>query len=493
MTRLVRAPGARAWTHRNSLTVLARDGRALRFEGDSADLALAVFEHLAVPRSRKEVVAHIEALSGAPLPSPAIVDELLATLTELGALASVERRAITTPPARRRVVLCVSGAIAAAHAPSLVTRMLAAGWELRLAATRNALRFVSRDALEAIAATPVEASHWTRRDRTRAHHIELAEWAELVVVYPASATTLARIAHGDCDDVVSATVIATRAPVVLCPSMNPMMYASPSIERNLRTLRDDGMHLVVPGAGVEVAHAPRDRVPVLGPAPSPDDVFAVANTVLNAPAPRPSPSLILDVGQGRSDVWNAVYATTAPHDLPWYVAVPERGLVAALDALAHAKLRALDIGTGVGTMACHLASLGCSVVATDVSPAAIELARARDISRTVTFVVDDVCASALEGPFDLIVDRGCLHCLPRERHTQWRDTLARVSAPGARLLLLVHDVAESDAAGTEGYTEAGLRAFLAPLCDEVRVTGSAMRGPRGLARRAWRCTARVAV
>jgi 3-polyprenyl-4-hydroxybenzoate decarboxylase len=484
VTRLVRAAGARAWAHRDTLTVLAGDGRALRFDGHSADLALAVFEHLAVPRTRDELLAHVASLTGAALPSPAIVDDLLAALTAVHAVASIADRPPPSAPAPRRVVLCVSGAVAAAHAPALVTRMLAAGWELRLAATRNALRFVARDALEAIAATPVEDSHWRRRDRTRAHHIELAEWAELVVVYPASATTLARIARGDCDEVVSATVIATRAPVVLCPSMNPAMYGAPSVQRNLGALRDDGMHLVVPAAGVEVAHAPRDRAPVLGPAPTPDDVFAVARAVLG----QHTPALPHDRAG-----WNALYAASAPHSLPWHRDAPEDDLAAALDALARPDLRALDLGTGVGTVARYLAALGCAVVATDVAPAAIEHARARDRTGAVTFAVDDACASALTGPFDLVVDRGCLHCLPREDHTRWRDTLARVSAPGARLVLLVHDVSERGAAGTVGYDEAGLRALLAPLCDELRVSPSVMRGPGGVARKAWRCTARVAV
>ncbi len=480
--RIVRAPSTRAWSHRDTLTVLSRDGRALRFDGASADLALAVYELLALPRTRAEVLAYVAERSGEPLTSTAPVEQLLGALASIGAIAAPPPSARATSP--RRVVLCVSGAVSAAHAPALLTRMLGERWDVRLSATPSALRFVARDALEAIAGTALVTSHWQRGDgRARAHHVELAEWAELVLVYPASATTLSRIARGDCSDVVSATVIATRAPVVLAPSMNAAMYAAPSVERNLRQLRDDGHYVIVPAAGVEVAHAPPDRAPMLGPAPSPDDVFAVARAVLS----------LTDRPQLPSDVmgWDALYQRVPARDLPWFAEAPEADLAAALQALCHAGMRALDLGTGTGTVALHLAALGCHVIATDVSPAALDLARARDASHAVDWRLDDVASSALEGPFDLVVDRACLHSLPRERHAAWRDTLVRVSAPDARLALLVHDVSEEAAAGTFGYDEAGLRAFLAPACDEVRVAPSTMRGARGPSRRAWLCTARV--
>lgn len=475
--RVVRAPGARAWASRDAVTVLARDGRALRFEGSSADLALAVFEHLAIPRTRDEVIARVESLSGAPMASTGSLDALLAALSDVGATASWRDRSAPNDPAGARVVLAVSGAIAAAFAPALLTRMLAARWEVRLAATQNALRFVSREALEAIAASPLTASHWNRGDRARAHHVELAEWAELMVVYPASATTLSRIARGDCDDVVSATAIATRAPVVLAPSMNAAMYESPSVERNLSLLRGDGFHLVVPTAGVEVAQAPDARSPMIGPAPSTDDVFAVASAVLA----QHGPTLPRDAAE-----WESVYRGG---ELPWDREAPEGDLAVALQCVASRGARALDLGTGTGPVARRLSELGCDVTATDVSRAALD--RARALSPSIAWTLDDATASALRGPFEVIVDRGCLHCLPRGSHGAWRELVARVAAPGARLVLLVHDARESRAAATEGYDEAGVKAFLGAVCDEVRVAPSTMGGDRGPSRRAWLCTARV--
>lgn len=476
-SRIVRAPLAKAWASRDAVTVLARDGRALRFEGSSADLALAVFEFLALPRTRDEVIARVEALTGAPLASTASLDELLAALSGVGATTVWRDRSGSNDSEGARVVLAVSGAIAAAFAPALLTRMLAAKWDVRLVATQNALRFVSREALEAIASSSLVASHWDRTDRARAHHIELAEWAELMVVYPASATTLSRIARGDCDDVVSATAIATRAPVVLAPSMNVAMYESPSVERNLSQLRDDGFHLVVPAAGVEVAQRPEVRTPMIGPAPSTDDVFAISSALLS----QTRPTLPSDAAS-----WDRRYQT---RDLPWNREAPEGDLAVALQCVASRGARALDLGTGLGTVALRLSSLGCEVTATDLSQIALDRGRAIDPSIAWTF--DDVTASSLRGPFDVIVDRGCLHCLPRASHGAWRDLIARVATPGARLVLLVHDVSVSKAAATQGYDEAGLKALLSPVCDEVRVAPSVMGGDRGPLRRAWLCTARL--
>ncbi len=481
--RIARATGAKAWSSRDRLTVLAREGRALRFEGASADLALAVFEMLALPHTRDEVIARVEAMSGAPLASATPVDELLAAFASIRA-TTVVREGFTSKERRARVVLAVSGAVAAAHAPTLLTRMLASQGEVRLAATRSALRFVARDALEAIASSPLRASHWSRGDRTRAHHIELAEWAEVMVVFPASATTIARIATGDCSDVVSATAIATRAPVVLAPSMNAAMYAAPSVERNLRQLREDGFHLVVPAAGVEVAHAPEDRAPMLGPAPSTDDVFEIARAVL-AEARRAQTSLPTD-----RDGWDSLYRGRHPSTLSWHRGALEDDLALTLSALASKGHRALDLGTGSGLVASALAGFQCTVTAVDLSSVAIERASLRGVARLVGWVVGDVTEALPAGPFDLIVDRGCLHCLPRERHVAWREQVARVSAPGARLVALVHDESESSAA-TNGYGESSLRAFLDPLCEELRVTASRMGGDLGPSRNAWLCVGRV--
>ena len=90
-------------------------------------------------------------------------------------------------------------------------------------------------------------------------HVALAEWADLVVVYPASATTIARLAHGDFSDVVAAVALTTRAPVVIVPSMNAEMLEAPAVQRNLDVLRGDGVAIVHGVPGEEAADAPAVR------------------------------------------------------------------------------------------------------------------------------------------------------------------------------------------------------------------------------------------
>lgn len=168
-----------------------------------------------------------------------------------------------------RVVLGLTGAVASMHAPALVLRMQQRGFRVRVAATAGALRFVQAGALEALAHEPVVAGIWPADERLRVPHIELAEWADAVVVCPASATTISRLATGDHDSIVSAVALSTRAPVLVVPSMNALMLTSPAVQRNLAQLVTDGLHVAAPAAGIEVADHPEARMPAIGAAPPP--------------------------------------------------------------------------------------------------------------------------------------------------------------------------------------------------------------------------------
>jgi phosphopantothenoylcysteine decarboxylase len=483
MIERMRVVGVRVWRHKKQLTVLGSDQRALRFEGHSADLAEAVLELLSVACTREQLFSHLEAAAGQTIPTPGPVDDLLRSLSSIGVLRTVTNFTSQRARSERNVVLAVSGAVAAAHAPMMLSALLQEGYNVRVALTENALRFTTREALEAISHGTVVTSHWQRDDRTHAYHIELAEWAELVLVYPATATTLARMAHGECSDVVCATAIAARCPVVVAPSMNASMYHSPSVQRNLETLRDDGFYMVLPTAGVEVALAPEQRVAMYGPAPLPDDIVAIVRTVLQTNSGVQLPH------DARS--WDDLYRWNKPEALPWNNAVLEATFAAMFQCLVTSSTRCLDVGTGTGTLALALASLGGRVTATDIAPAAIDLARKRPGATSIQWLLDDVCESKLEGPYDLIVDRGCLHVLPRERHALWVHTLRRLSVAGTMVLVMVHDPSEHLRAATQGYNADTLRALFSPWCDEIRATPVRMEGSSGVSRASWLVSARV--
>ena len=217
-----------------------------------------------------------------------------------------------------------------------------------------------------------------------------------------------------------------------------------------------------------------------GPAPMPDDLVAIARAVLAEATPRAT--LPADAA-----AWEALYRSHTPSTLPWHVDTLEPELAAALLPLAREDVAALDLGTGTGIVARYLARLGCGVTATDVSTTALTAARAMDGGDAVTWRVDDVTQSTLTGPYGLVVDRACLHALPRAMHVRWAETLRRV-ASGATLVALVHDTRERNAA-TQGYDEAGLRALLDTCCEAVHVMPATMRGAQ--VRRAWLATGRV--
>jgi 3-polyprenyl-4-hydroxybenzoate decarboxylase len=231
-------------------------------------------------------------LTGAPTSEPTsgptsgpagrAIDDLVELLVREGVLVAARAPAPPRPAARSpRVVVGISGAVAAVDTPALIRGLQAAGCEVRVALTRHARKLVSPIALEALTHQPVWHSLWPRDPQVPVPHIQLAEWAELVLVCPASATTLSRIATGDCSDLVAAIVAATRAPVVIVPSMNDAMYESPAIQANLAVLRDHGRHVVHPALGVELAHPPHARPALLGPAPPASAVVDIVRHVLD--------------------------------------------------------------------------------------------------------------------------------------------------------------------------------------------------------------------
>jgi 3-polyprenyl-4-hydroxybenzoate decarboxylase len=289
----VRAPVVRIVDHGASTTVLG-PGAVRRFDGDSAALLRAVLAIHTRPVRRSELHAALAAQAGVPpgeLPAQAI-DELVGLLVGDGVLVAAREPPPPAPPAGlRRVVLGISGAVAAIDAPALIRGLQAAACDVRVALTRSAARLVSRAALDALTHHAVWSGIWQRDARMPVPHIRLAEWAELVLVCPASATTISRIATGDCSDLVAAIAAATRAPVVIVPSMNDAMYESPAIQANLAVLRDHGRHVVHPALGVELADPPHARPhaqpALLGPAPPASAVIEIVRHLLGELARAP--------------------------------------------------------------------------------------------------------------------------------------------------------------------------------------------------------------
>lgn len=158
-----------------------------------------------------------------------------------------------TPPGlpldARRVLLCVCGGIAAYKSADLVRRLRDAGAQVRVAMTDNAQRFVGAQTFQALSGESVRTSLWDAQAEAAMGHLELARWADAVVVAPATANTLARLAHGLADDLVSTLCLATEAPLLLAPAMNHRMWAHAATRANADTLRGRGVAFVGPDDG----------------------------------------------------------------------------------------------------------------------------------------------------------------------------------------------------------------------------------------------------
>ncbi|WP_273167572.1 bifunctional phosphopantothenoylcysteine decarboxylase/phosphopantothenate--cysteine ligase CoaBC [Actinomyces israelii] len=151
------------------------------------------------------------------------------------------------PTGPRRVVVGVSGSIAAYKAPFVIRLLRRAGHEVRTLATQAALRFIGAPALAAVTGSPVSSDVFD--DPAAVEHVAVGEWADLVVVAPASADLLARVAAGRADDLLTATILTTTAPVVLAPAMHTQMWANPATRENVATLRRRGLSVIEPDSG----------------------------------------------------------------------------------------------------------------------------------------------------------------------------------------------------------------------------------------------------
>lgn len=152
-------------------------------------------------------------------------------------------------PRTGRVLLAVSGGIAAYKVPELVRQLVRAGHEVRCVLTQAAAEFVSPMVLQTLTGAPARSELFDAAEEGEISHIELADWADLVLVAPATADLLARMAAGLAGDLVSTILLATRAPVLVAPAMNVNMWRHPATRENLERLRERGVLIEGPEAG----------------------------------------------------------------------------------------------------------------------------------------------------------------------------------------------------------------------------------------------------
>ncbi|MCF7751338.1 bifunctional phosphopantothenoylcysteine decarboxylase/phosphopantothenate--cysteine ligase CoaBC [Bacillus subtilis subsp. subtilis] len=149
----------------------------------------------------------------------------------------------------QKLLLCVGGGIAAYKSLELVRRLRDAGAQVQVAMTAGAQQFVTPLSFQALSGQPTRTTLWDSAAEQAMGHIELARWADRIVVAPATADLLARLAHGNADDLVTTLCLATTAPLTVCPAMNHRMWQHPATQANITLLRQRGAQVIGPEDG----------------------------------------------------------------------------------------------------------------------------------------------------------------------------------------------------------------------------------------------------
>jgi phosphopantothenoylcysteine decarboxylase/phosphopantothenate--cysteine ligase len=175
------------------------------------------------------------------------------------------------------VVLGVTGSIAAYRAAELLRLMQTQGCDVHVVMTRGATEFVGKLTFQTLSRHPVGVDMFAGELDWRPEHIAVADLADVCVVAPCTANVMAKIAHGLADDLLSCTVLACAAPVVIAPAMNVHMWENAATQANLVTLKSRGIHVVDVGTG-DLACGYQGK----GRMASPEEIFKVVQSVLDS-------------------------------------------------------------------------------------------------------------------------------------------------------------------------------------------------------------------
>ena len=172
-------------------------------------------------------------------------------------------------PGTRRIVVGVSGSISAYKATFIIRQLRAAGHEVKVVASAAALKFIGESTLAALSGAPVASQLFS--DAGAVEHVAIAEWAQLLLIAPASADLIAKLAFGRADDMLTTTALTTTAPIVISPAMHTQMWQHPATVANVETLRVRGVKVIEPASGRLTG---KDSGP--GRLPEPEQIVAQA-------------------------------------------------------------------------------------------------------------------------------------------------------------------------------------------------------------------------
>ncbi|WP_108669750.1 bifunctional phosphopantothenoylcysteine decarboxylase/phosphopantothenate--cysteine ligase CoaBC [Peribacillus acanthi] len=149
----------------------------------------------------------------------------------------------------KKILLCVTGGIAVFKAAALTSKLVQEGADVKVMMSESAMKFVTPLTFQALSRNDVYTDTFDEKDSKVIAHIDLADWPELIIVAPATANIIGKLANGIADDMITTTLLASTSKVWIAPAMNVHMYEHPAVTRNLETLKDFGYELIEPGEG----------------------------------------------------------------------------------------------------------------------------------------------------------------------------------------------------------------------------------------------------
>ncbi|MEJ0098852.1 MAG: bifunctional phosphopantothenoylcysteine decarboxylase/phosphopantothenate--cysteine ligase CoaBC [Pseudomonadota bacterium] len=197
----------------------------------------------------------------------------------------------------KRIVLGVTGGIAAYKSPDIVRRLAERGAEVQVVMTAGAREFVAPLTFQAVSGREVRSDLWDESAERAMSHIELARWADLVLIAPATADFLAQLAHGMADNLLNTICLATGSPLAVAPAMNRLMWSNPATQANVAQLRARGVHVLGPDSGSQACGETGE-----GRMMEPFDIAAAAFALLPAEGPLKGRKVLITAGPTRERI-----------------------------------------------------------------------------------------------------------------------------------------------------------------------------------------------
>lgn len=154
----------------------------------------------------------------------------------------------------KHIVLGITGSIAAYKACLIIRGFIKQGAEVQVVITPAGKEFITPITLSALTSKPVISEFFTQRDGSWNSHVNLGQWADIMLIAPATASTIGKMAHGIADNMLITTYLSMKAPVFIAPAMDLDMYAHPTTQHNLELLKSYGNHIIEPGTGFLASH-----------------------------------------------------------------------------------------------------------------------------------------------------------------------------------------------------------------------------------------------